>query len=164
MFCFEVASELEKDCCARVGDVWVVGGGGFAFGQGLEGVFGIALLVFCQSKVVPSTGVRWVGLDGFFKSGHCLVEIVQLIPREAEFVLVFGFAGGEVAGGLDLFEGFSVIADLAVHNGQFVADRGRVGVPMGGFGVVEQGVVEILLGQRPSAELHLAGGLIAVVL
>lgn len=35
---------------------------------------------------------------------------------------------------------------------------------MRGFGVVAQGVVEILLGQCPSAELHLAGGLVSVVL
>lgn len=117
MFCFEVAFELVKDCRSRIGDVGVVGGGGFGFGEGLEGVFRIALLVFCQAEVVPSAGVRWVGLDGFFKSGYCLVEIVQLVPREAEFVLVFGFAGGESASGLEFLEGFLAIADLAVHDG-----------------------------------------------
>ena len=117
MFCFEVASELVKDCRSRIGDVRVVGSGGFAFGQGLEGVFGIALLVSCQAEVVPSAGVGWVGLDGFFKSGHCLVEIVQLIPRESEFVLIFSFVRSKAAGGLEFFEGFSVVADLAVDNG-----------------------------------------------
>lgn len=34
---------------------------------------------------------------------------------------------------------------------------------MRGLGVVAKGVVEILLGQCPSAELHLAGGLVGVV-
>ena len=61
--------------------------------------------------------MRWIGLDGFFKGGHCLVEIVQLIPREAEFVLIFGLVGSEAAGGLEFFEGFLAIADLAVHDG-----------------------------------------------
>ena len=75
------------------------------------------MLISCQAEVVPSAGVRWVGLDGFFKSGHCLVEIVQLIPREAEFVLIFGFVGSEAASGLEFFEGFPVVADSAVNDG-----------------------------------------------